>query len=126
MASVEPSTPRFGQAAESQPRVIKLFYFIGRCNPPHDGHIYTLAEMIRTVMKENDDGNYSKACIILGDGPYHLPGERLPSDPIEHALKERVIIDKLTTELGLREDELQMFCEIRMKENLLLFPTTPN
>jgi len=63
---------------------MKLYYFVGRLNPPHDGHIAALRHMIQSA---NATGQ--KALIILGNGPNG--GITTMEDPITFASKERVL-----------------------------------
>jgi len=64
--------------------VTTLYYFMGRLNPPHEGHIQALRNMIE---KANSKGY--KALIILGNGPNG--GITTMEDPISFASKERVL-----------------------------------
>lgn len=62
-----------------------FYYFIGRLNPPHDGHIAALKELV-------DKATDSKPLILLGSGPGKL---RTLDNPIPFSLKEAFINDKL-------------------------------
>lgn len=74
---------------------IDLFYFIGRLNPPHNGHIKALKEL---VMKANQKG--TKPLILLGSGPKTRDGERRTMDnPITFDLKADFIRNILEREL---------------------------
>jgi len=59
---------------------LKIYYFIGRLNPPHPGHIATLIQMI-----EMANANNSVALIILGSGPKR---ERTMDNPIPYETKK--------------------------------------
>lgn len=59
---------------------LKIYYFIGRLNPPHPGHIAALIQMIRMANADN-----SVALIILGSGPKK---ERTMENPIPYETKE--------------------------------------
>ena len=65
-----------------------FYYFIGRLNPPHEGHIHALEELIRTAA-----ANGSVPLILLGSGP--AGGARTLDNPIDFELKSRFIIAKL-------------------------------
>jgi nicotinamide mononucleotide adenylyltransferase len=70
------------------PTTIKFYYFIGRCNPPHKGHIAALIELCRLA---HDSG--VPALILLGSGP---AGERLSfSNPLTFEEKSKFILEKL-------------------------------
>jgi nicotinamide mononucleotide adenylyltransferase len=59
---------------------LKIYYFIGRLNPPHDGHIEALITMITEA-----NANNSVALILLGSGPFE--GERTMDNPIPYESK---------------------------------------
>jgi len=59
---------------------LKIYYFIGRLNPPHPGHIDALIQMISMANADN-----SVALIILGSGPKK---ERTMENPIPYETKE--------------------------------------
>ena len=68
-----------------------FFYFIGRLNPPHDGHIYALKELVSKAMK-----NGAKALILLGSGPKQSDGvKRTMDNPIPFELKKDFIEQQL-------------------------------
>jgi hypothetical protein len=58
---------------------LKIFYFIGRLNPPHEGHIRALIQMIERANAEN-----SVALILIGSGP---KGERTMDNPVTFETK---------------------------------------
>lgn len=60
-----------------------LYYFIGRLNPPHMGHIAALTKLVETANK-----NQAIPLILLGSGP---KGEKTLDNPISFQLKEKVI-----------------------------------
>jgi hypothetical protein len=69
-----------------------FFYFIGRLNPPHDGHIFALKELVSKAMSKG-----SKALILLGSGPQQ-PGDgdkRTFENPIPFKLKKEFIEQQL-------------------------------
>jgi len=68
-----------------------FYYFIGRLNPPHEGHIHALEELIRTAA-----ANGSVPLILLGSGP--AGGARTLDNPIDFKLKSRFITAKLRGE----------------------------
>jgi hypothetical protein len=73
---------------------VSLYYFIGRLNPPHNGHISALIQLI-----EMAKGSNSVPLILLGNGP--KTGNPL-DNPISFELKERFINYKLS-EKGFTE-----------------------
>jgi nicotinamide mononucleotide adenylyltransferase len=74
---------------------VHIFYFIGRFNPPHAGHIYALEQLIRAA---NAKGTVP--LILLGNGPASERGK----NPIDFDLKQRIIRQKLL-ELGINPDQ---------------------
>ena len=66
-----------------QSRTLNIFYFIGRLNPPHLGHIHALTQMIETANAHN-----SVALILLGSGP---KGERTLENPVPFETKEEFL-----------------------------------
>ena len=58
---------------------LKIFYFIGRLNPPHEGHIRALIQMIERANAES-----SVALILIGSGP---KGERTMDNPVTFETK---------------------------------------
>ena len=86
-----------------QSRSLKIFFFIGRLNPPHPGHIHALIQMIETA-----NANNSVALILLGSGP---KGERTLDNPVTFETKQEFLqfilpghlqytVRKLTNPLG--------------------------
>jgi len=68
-----------------------FFYFIGRLNPPHDGHIYALKELVSKSMSKG-----STALILLGSGPSQKDGDKRTFDnPITFELKKEFIEQQL-------------------------------
>ena len=59
---------------------LKIYYFIGRLNPPHPGHIAALIQMIERANADN-----SVALIILGSGPKR---KRTMDNPIPYDTKK--------------------------------------
>jgi len=69
----------------------KLFYFIGRLNPPHNGHIAALQELVELANKAN-----SVPLILLGSGPAQKNGDKRTMDnPISFETKKQLIVSKL-------------------------------
>jgi nicotinamide mononucleotide adenylyltransferase len=80
------------------------YYFVGRLNPPHEGHIEALLNVISNAIV-----NGGIAIILLGSGPNG--GERTSKDPLSFEIKRNFVIDKLKDRLkvkypGLNIDEL--------------------
>jgi nicotinamide mononucleotide adenylyltransferase len=72
---------------ESDSGNVKLFYFIGRLNPPHNGHIAALNKLVQMA---NSQG--SVPLIILGSGPgSDDETKRTMDNPINFETKERFI-----------------------------------
>ena len=69
---------------------INIYFFIGRTNPPHLGHINVLIETIR--LSHGSQHNKYPALFLLGDGP---GGIRTRDNPVEHELKKQFIVEKL-------------------------------
>jgi hypothetical protein len=80
--------------AELKPEadIFKLFYFVGRVNPPQPGHIATLQKMINDA-----NANGLPALIILGSGEFE--GERTMDNPITYELKVEFLKTKLTGDI---------------------------
>ena len=72
-----------------------FYYFIGRLNPPHQGHLAALRLLVDTSNRNN-----SIPLILLGSGP---KGERTLDNPITYELKSRFIRSKLQGEYILKE-----------------------
>jgi nicotinamide mononucleotide adenylyltransferase len=69
----------------------KLFYFIGRLNPPHNGHIAALRTLVELANKSN-----SVPLILLGSGPAQKNGDKRTMDnPISFETKKQLIVSKL-------------------------------
>jgi hypothetical protein len=69
----------------------KLFYFIGRLNPPHNGHIAALQSLVDLANKAN-----SVPLILLGSGPTQKNGDKRTMDnPISFETKKQLIESKL-------------------------------
>lgn len=64
------------------------YYFIGRLNPPHEGHIEALLNVISSAIE-----NGGIAIILLGSGPNG--GERTSKDPLDFELKSAFVAAKL-------------------------------
>ena len=77
---------------------LKVYYFIGRLNPPHQGHITALIQMIERANADN-----SVALIILGSGPKR---ERTMDNPIPYETKEAFL--RYILPRGLRYEIRQM------------------
>ena len=84
------------------PTSISFFYFIGRLNPPHNGHIAALHSLI--IMARDDN---SFPLILLGNGPQskscsidQQTTNKL-DNPIDFELKKEFIKYKLLTQYGI-------------------------
>ena len=73
----------------------KFFYFIGRLNPPHNGHIKALNTVVEMA---NSDG--SIPLILLGSGP---KGLRTMDNPIDFSTKEKFIRRVLPGRYDIKE-----------------------
>jgi nicotinamide mononucleotide adenylyltransferase len=90
------------------------YYFIGRLNPPHEGHIEALLNVISNAID-----NKGIAIILLGSGPNG--GERTSKDPLNFEIKRNFVIDKLKDKLkykypGLDIDEMFVNGRIQISE----------
>jgi nicotinamide mononucleotide adenylyltransferase len=72
-------------------REAKFFYFIGRLNPPHNGHLKALEILVKMA---NEQG--SKPLILLGSGP---GSERNMDNPISFEFKQHFISRVLNEKL---------------------------
>jgi len=82
----------------NQKKCVSLYYFIGRLNPPHNGHISALIELINKS-KMSTNNIFVAPLILLGNGP--KTGNPL-DNPITFELKKRFIDYKLS-EKGFTE-----------------------
>jgi hypothetical protein len=100
---------------EGGPKMLFLSYFIGRCNPPHSGHIAALLTLLNDVKIQHETGSDAKALILLGSGP----GKKQTQDnPIGFALKRKFIRYKLKQRLGgISDAQLDKLCEIKEMNN---------
>ena len=71
---------------------LRIYYFIGRLNPPHKGHIDALEQLIQRAIDENPGNSNYKIIILLGSGP--KKGNRL-DNPISFLTKKNFIESKL-------------------------------
>ena len=67
---------------------INFYYFIGRLNPPHEGHLTALYKLVRMARADN-----ACALILLGSGPGR---ERTMDNPLDFNTKAAFIQRKLT------------------------------
>ena len=74
---------------------ISFYYFIGRLNPPHNGHIAALTQLVTTANE-----NHSTPLILLGSGPKKI---RTLDNPITFELKSSFIRSKLEGEYIIKE-----------------------
>jgi hypothetical protein len=72
--------------------IVNIYYFIGRLNPPHLGHIETLSQLIQRAISENVDNPNYKIIILLGSGPKN--GNPL-DNPLSFETKKDFITYKL-------------------------------
>ena len=87
------------------------YYFIGRLNPPHEGHIEALLNVISSAIE-----NGGIAIILLGSGPNG--GERTSKDPLDFELKSAFVTAKLKDILKStypREDIDELFLNGRIQ-----------
>ena len=76
---------------ESSGKTKKILYFIGRLNPPHNGHITALQELTRMAKTTN-----SVPLILLGSGPKQPNGDKRSMDnPISFETKKQFVESKL-------------------------------
>jgi hypothetical protein len=79
----------------------RYIYFIGRLNPPHEGHIAALLSVVEEAI---DSGGI--AILLFGSGPNG--GIQTSKDPIDFDLKSRFVIAKLKKELQIRHPDLNL------------------
>ena len=79
----------------------RYIYFIGRLNPPHEGHIAALLSVVEEAI---DSGGI--AILLFGSGPNG--GIQTSKDPIDFDLKSRFVIAKLKKELKIRHPDLNL------------------
>jgi hypothetical protein len=80
---------------------LRIYYFVGRLNPPHDGHIETLRQLIQIAINQNRNNPNYKIIILLGSGPKN-------GNPLDNPLSFKTKKDFITYKLKI------------------LFPTTDN
>jgi len=79
-------------ASAAGPQKICRFYWIGRGNPIHDGHILAMIQMLEKVRQSREEGCDARGLILLGSGPKN----GYPMDnPITFELKADIIREKL-------------------------------
>ena len=71
---------------------LHIYYFIGRLNPPHVGHIETLIELIERAKTDNPTKSNYKIIILLGSGPKN---GNLLDNPLSFQTKKDFITYKL-------------------------------
>ena len=74
------------------------YYFVGRLNPPHNGHITGLIQVILKALNNN-----GTAILLFGEGPNN--GKRTLNDPLDFNLKSSFVKNKLILELQKLKDE---------------------
>ena len=72
--------------------IVNIYYFIGRLNPPHEGHIETLGQLIQQAIRDNPDNPHYKVIILLGSGPKK-------GDPLDNPLSFQTKKDFITYKL---------------------------
>jgi len=76
---------------ETNGKELNFFYFIGRLNPPHNGHIAALQKLV-----EQAKSTGSTALILLGSGPKQSDGNKRTMDnPISFITKKDFVESKL-------------------------------
>ena len=76
---------------EPSGKTIKILYFIGRLNPPHNGHISALQDLVNMANTTN-----SVPLILLGSGPKQPNGDKRSMDnPISFETKKQFVESKL-------------------------------
>jgi len=74
-----------------------IYFFVGRTNPPHPGHIATIRQMV-----EEANHRGKRALVFLGDGSQT---DSVIKDPIDFELKRDIVVYKLFSEYGLNYGE---------------------
>mgnify|MGYP003999892121 CR=1 FL=1 len=110
-------------SSEKSPTVKELYfsYFIGRCNPPHQGHFHMIRE---AILAANNNGG--KSLILLGSGPKAKYGidRRTEKDPLPFDFKKKIIVKNITnchadeeTTKDNNEDDTTTGIEIEFESN---------
>ena len=95
LKKIKPATISSKKSSNITERVstnVHIFYFIGRLNPPHSGHIKALKTLVQMANSQN-----TVPLILLGSGP--KGGERTMDNPITFELKQAFIRSILEREL---------------------------
>jgi hypothetical protein len=74
------------------------YYFVGRLNPPHNGHITGLIQVILKALNNN-----GIAILLFGEGPGG--GKRTLNDPLDFNLKSEFVKNKLIQQLQLLKEQ---------------------
>ena len=74
------------------------YYFVGRLNPPHNGHITGLIQVILKALNNN-----GIAILLFGEGPGG--GKRTLNDPLDFNLKFEFVKNKLIQQLQLLKEQ---------------------
>jgi nicotinamide mononucleotide adenylyltransferase len=92
-------------------KTLRVYYFIGRLNPPNNGHIEALKSLIQKAQSKNTDENY-KVIILLGSGPGK---KQTLNDPLSFDFKREVVIELLKNNI-LDIDNLIYSNKVSIKE----------
>jgi hypothetical protein len=77
-------------SSSSDTRILNFYFFVGRLNPPHVGHIDALQQMVNLSMATNTTP--VPAIVFLGSGPR---GERTLDNPITFEAKCLIVESKI-------------------------------
>lgn len=105
-------------SSEKAPSEKKLYfsYFIGRCNPPHQGHFNMINTAINAAREKS-----GKALILLGSGPKVKYGtdRRTETNPLTFYLKKEIIEKNINCENINRENDENQKQEVGIESVIL-------
>ena len=108
---------------ENDKNTLYFSYFIGRCNPPHEGHFHMIQETISAAQT-----NGGKALILLGSGPKAKSGEdrRTEKDPLPFLLKKMIIEKNIAiADTNNQESETEVITQCKNYLNTSIYMFTP-
>ncbi len=77
--------------------ILELYFFIGRLNPPHEGHFEALFQMIDAAQRSP---NRKKIIIFAGSGPKSKDKINILNNPIHFDIKKDIIKEILKIKYG--------------------------
>ena len=98
-----------GDLKENENKELYFSYFIGRCNPPHQGHFEMINQTIHSAINKG-----GKALILLGSGPKAKDNgldRRTLNDPLPFDFKRQLIESKINAFDYYQEEEKKVINE---------------